>query len=78
MLSRRDVGLLPLLSGAVLERALHVVAAEVPVGAGELAIDEYGAAKILASEGELVGRNETIDNGLDGRPLLRGKKAPGT
>jgi len=39
-----------------------------------LAIDEYGAAKILASGGEFVGRNKTIDNGLDGRPLLRGKK----
>jgi hypothetical protein len=49
-----------------------------PVRAGELAIDEDGAAEILASGGELVGRNEAIDDGFDRGSLFRSEIAPRT
>jgi hypothetical protein len=77
MFRRRDVGLHPLLLGAVLKWTFHVEPAVMSIRARKLAVDEDGAAEVLAARRELIGGNQTIDDRLDGRSLLRVEIKPG-
>jgi hypothetical protein len=77
MLRGGDVGLHPLLLGALLKRAFHVKSAVMSMRAGELPIDEDGTAKILASGSEVVGGDQAINDRLDRRSLFRVEKSQG-
>src|SRR5258708_19740519 len=46
------------------------------VGAGQLAIDKYAAARVLAAGGLWIGRNDAVADRLDAPAFISGELAP--